>query len=80
MTPRPEAVSARPLPSDTNKPHRCPACSTCTDNDHRSRWAVVTCCACGVQFTRYPAFHWVLPRVGVVCHETYCPNTTKEKS
>lgn len=61
-----------------DKPHRCPSCHAVADPDRRCKWAVVTCCRCGVRFTRWPRIARLLPKAGVVCPE-HRPTPTDPK-
>lgn len=56
-------------PWNDDKHHRCPRCHAITDPEHVSRWAVVTCCRCGTNFSRFPRLAWILPKRGVVCDQ-----------
>lgn len=57
------------LTYNDDKPHRCPACHAVTIDTGEARrkltLASVTCCRCGVRFTRWPRL--VLWHRGVVC-------------
>lgn len=57
----------RVLQQNPDKRHRCPSCHAVADEQHRSNRAVVTCCSCGAEFTRFPFIAWLLPKAGVVC-------------
>jgi ribosomal protein L37AE/L43A len=59
----------RAIEYNADKPHRCPNCHVITDEKLRCRWAVVTCCRCGVSFTKHPKLAPILLRLGIVCPE-----------
>lgn len=60
---------SKPFRMDRHSPRRCPSCHCMTmpaDDPVRTlTFRSVTCCTCGVEFTRWPAL--VRERLGVVC-------------
>lgn len=52
---------------NSDKPHRCPTCHSVTDPHRKCMTAIVVCCACGQEFTRWPRFSPFLRYKGIVC-------------